>query len=86
MPRTISIEPSPTANILGAEHPDTLNSRNNLAGAYHHAGDLTRAISIYEMVLADCERILGAENRHTEVVRKNLAAAWKDYESGGFAG
>ena len=32
--------------VLGADHPDTLTSRNNLAHAYQSAGDLGRAIPL----------------------------------------
>ncbi|MFF7866178.1 tetratricopeptide repeat protein, partial [Streptomyces qaidamensis] len=33
--------------VVGDTHPQTLNSRNNLAGAYESAGDLGRAIPLY---------------------------------------
>ena len=39
--------------VLGADHPDTLASRNNLAAAYQAAGDLGRAIPLFEQTLAD---------------------------------
>ena len=39
--------------VLGEDHPDTLASRNNLAAAYQAAGDLGRAIPLYEQTLAD---------------------------------
>ncbi|MEV4364552.1 tetratricopeptide repeat protein, partial [Nonomuraea sp. NPDC049625] len=42
--------------VLGVDHPDTLSSRNNLAGAYESAGDLGRAIPLYEATLAERER------------------------------
>ena len=35
-------------HILGDEHPDTLTTRHNLAGAYQSAGRLTEAIAQYE--------------------------------------
>ncbi|WP_157619817.1 tetratricopeptide repeat protein, partial [Saccharothrix sp. NRRL B-16348] len=35
------------------DHPNTLASRNNLAGAYETAGDLGRAIPLYEASLVD---------------------------------
>jgi len=63
------------ARVLGADHPDTLGSRNNLAGAYESAGDLGRAIPLYEQTLADRERVLGADHPQTKIVRGNLAAA-----------
>ncbi len=61
--------------VLGADHPDTLTSRNNLAGAWQAAGDLGRAIPLYEQTLADSVRVLGADHPQTKVVRGNLAAA-----------
>ncbi|MGV9383444.1 tetratricopeptide repeat protein [Nonomuraea sp. NPDC003707] len=58
--------------VLGANHPDTLTSRNNLAHAYQAAGDLSRAIPLYEATLADSERVLGADHPMTRTVRGNL--------------
>jgi tetratricopeptide (TPR) repeat protein len=60
--------------ILGADHPDTLSSRNNLAGAYESAGRLDEAIGLHEQTLADRERILGADHPNTLTSRNNLAA------------
>ncbi|RRD22244.1 tetratricopeptide repeat protein, partial [Actinomyces bowdenii] len=51
--------------MLGADHPDTLASRNNLAYAYGAVGDLGRAIPLYEQNLADRERVLGADHPST---------------------
>ena len=39
--------------VLGADHPQTLTSRNNLAYAYQSAGRLDQAIPLYERTLAD---------------------------------
>jgi len=61
--------------VLGPDHPGTLGSRNNLALAYEDAGDLGRAIPLYEQALADSTRILGADHPQTNIVRGNLAAA-----------
>ena len=61
--------------MLGPDHPQTLTSRNNLAYAYQDAGDLGRAIPLYEQTLADCVRVLGADHPQTKIVRGNLAAA-----------
>ncbi|MEU8396999.1 tetratricopeptide repeat protein [Nonomuraea sp. NPDC048892] len=57
---------------LGADHPSTLISRNNLAHAYQSAGDLGRAIPLHERTLADRERVLGADHPTTRTVRDNL--------------
>jgi tetratricopeptide (TPR) repeat protein len=62
--------------VLGADHPDTLGSRNNLAGAHESAGDLGRAIPLYEQTLADSMRVLGADHPRTLTSRNNLAGAY----------
>ncbi|MGV1006762.1 MAG: tetratricopeptide repeat protein, partial [Candidatus Nanopelagicales bacterium] len=51
--------------VLGPDHPDTLASRNNLAGAYYAAGDLERAIPLFQANLTDSERILGPNHPDT---------------------
>ncbi|NAS20077.1 tetratricopeptide repeat protein [Herbidospora sp. NEAU-GS84] len=61
--------------VLGADHPSTLASRNNLASAYREAGDLGRAISLQEQTLADCERVLGGDHPDTLASRNNLAGS-----------
>ncbi|MFE6825946.1 tetratricopeptide repeat protein, partial [Streptomyces sp. NPDC057690] len=66
--------------LLGEEHPNTLVTRNNLAGAYESSGDLRRAITLYEQTLSDEVRLLGEEHPNTLVTRNNLAGA---YESSG---
>ena len=63
--------------VLGADHPQTLASRNNLAGAYQAAGDLGRAIPLYEQTLADSARVLGADHPDTLASRNNLAGAYQ---------
>ena len=63
--------------ILGDEHPDSLASRGNLAGAYESAGRLGEAIPLYEQVLADRVRVLGDDHPHTLVSRGNLAGAYE---------
>ncbi|MFN8083979.1 MAG: tetratricopeptide repeat protein [Dermatophilaceae bacterium] len=69
--------------VLGPDHPDTLASRNNLAGAYQAAGDLGQAIPLYEATLTDIERVLGPDHPDTLASRNNLAYA---YESAGDLG
>ncbi|MEO3859689.1 FxSxx-COOH system tetratricopeptide repeat protein [Acrocarpospora sp. B8E8] len=68
---------------LDADHPNTLSSRSNLAAAYRAAGDLGRAIPLFEQTLADCERVLGGDHPDTLASRNNLAGA---YESAGDLG
>jgi tetratricopeptide (TPR) repeat protein len=63
--------------VLGTEHPHTLTSRNNLAGAYESAGDPGRAIPLLEQALADRQRVLGADHPHTLTSRNNLAYSYQ---------
>ena len=62
--------------VLGADHPDTLTVRNNLAGAYKSAGRLAEAVELFERVLADRVRVLGPDHPDTLAARNNLAGAY----------
>ena len=61
--------------MLGEDHPNTLAIRNNLASAYQSAGQLDKAIPLYEQTLTDTRRVLGADHPITATVRGNLAQA-----------
>ena len=77
---TLDVAVDALAGLLGPDHPDTLASRTNLAGAYESAGRLTEAITLLEQVLPDSIRVLGEDHPHTLTSRNNLAGA---YESAG---
>jgi len=64
--------------VLGADHPDTLATRNNLAIAYSDAGRTDEAIRLYEQILADMERVLGADHPYTLATRSNRTDAYRD--------
>jgi hypothetical protein len=61
--------------VPGGDHPQTLATCSDLAGAYWDAGDLGRAIPLFEQTLADSVRVPGEEHPQTKIVRGNLAAA-----------
>jgi hypothetical protein len=63
---------------LGAEHPDTLTSRSNLALALWDLGRLEDAESEYRAVLEARTRILGAEHPDTVGSRNNLGLVLRD--------
>ena len=66
---------------LGPAHPDTLSRRNTFARASESAGDLGRAIPLYEQTLTDSERVLGPDHPDTLHSRGNLAVAlWRNGE------
>ena len=77
---TLDVAVDALEGLLGPDHPDTLASRSNLAGAYESAGRLTEAITLYEQVLPDRIRVLGEDHPDTLTSRNNLAYA---YESAG---
>jgi hypothetical protein len=64
--------------VLGAEHPDTLRVRVDLAFWTGQAGDFAGARDQYAALLPACERVLGAEHPDTLKVRVDLAtwAGW----------
>ena len=64
-------------DALGPHHPDTLTSRNSLAGSYRDAGRLDKAIALYEQILEDSIRVLGLDHPRTLTSRFNLAGAYR---------
>ena len=64
-------------DVLGPHHPDTLTSRNSLAGSYRDAGRLDKAIALYEQILEDSIRVLGPDHPGTLTSRFNLAGAYR---------
>ena len=56
------------------DHPDTLESQNDLAMRSLAAGRTAEAIPLLERTLADCERVLGADHPWTKGAREGLAA------------
>ena len=74
---TLDVAVDALDGLLGPDHPRTLTSRDNLAGAYRAAGRLTEAITLYEQVLPDRIRVLGEDHPDTLASRNNLAYAYK---------
>ena len=64
-------------DVLGPHHPDTLTSRNSLAGSYRDAGRLDKAIALYEQILEDSIRVLGLDHPGTLTSRFDLAGAYR---------
>ena len=58
---------------LGAEHPDTASSLNNLAGLYRDQGNMRRRSRSTMRALAIREQQLGAEHPDTASSLNNLA-------------
>ena len=66
------------ADALGPDHPHTLATRGNLAGAHQGAGNASTAIDMYEALLPNLVGILGPNHPHTLTTRNNLAAAHQE--------
>ena len=64
-------------DVLGPDHPDTLTSRNSLAGSYRDAGRLDKAIALYEQTLGDSVRVLGSDHPDALTARNTLAGAYR---------
>ena len=60
-------------HTFGAEHPETLMSRNNLASVLRAQGKHAEAEQENRLVLQLRGRVLGAEHPHTLMSRNNLA-------------
>ncbi|MEU0739142.1 tetratricopeptide repeat protein, partial [Streptomyces sp. NPDC006134] len=58
--------------ILGDTHPQTLASRNNLAGAYQAAGDLHRAAPLYGTASPQGEQVLDDARPDTLTIRDSF--------------
>ncbi|WP_309344248.1 tetratricopeptide repeat protein, partial [Actinomyces naeslundii] len=74
---TLTESVTQAGKALDPDHPHTLISRNNLAGAYQDAGRLDEAISLHEQTLEDSTRILGPDHPDTLISRNNLAGAYQ---------
>jgi Tetratricopeptide repeat len=57
---------------LGANHPSTATSLNNLAGLYESTGRYLEAEPLYVRSLQIAENILGANHPNTQIIRENL--------------
>ncbi|MCS7046732.1 MAG: tetratricopeptide repeat protein, partial [Gemmataceae bacterium] len=63
---------------LGADHPDTLASMNNLAACCWSMQRLDRSVPLFEEVLPHLEKKLGREHPDTQLAAANLAVNYKD--------
>jgi tetratricopeptide (TPR) repeat protein len=61
--------------VLGADHPRTLNTANNLAGALYAQGKYSEAATMIRETFAVKQRVLGADHPSTLRTATNLADA-----------
>jgi hypothetical protein len=58
--------------VLGADHPDTLTRRADLAHAYYAAGRLTDATTLLRDTLSRCEQALPPGDPLTQTLRTSM--------------
>jgi tetratricopeptide (TPR) repeat protein len=61
--------------VLGPEHPDTLQSMNNLAVLYNKQGKHTQAEALFTQVLEPVRRVLGKDHPDTLTTLNGLGFA-----------
>ena len=63
--------------VLGADHPDSLRTRNNLAYLLGRAGEVQEAVGQFGRLLQDQVRVLGPDHPDSRTARNNLAH-WRE--------
>ncbi|MGW1878770.1 tetratricopeptide repeat protein [Streptomyces sp. NPDC001975] len=66
------------ADLLGAEHPETLNAQHYLAGALHDIGELSQAEALYRQVWEEHRRARGEEFALALTARHELGRVLHD--------
>ncbi|WP_433206341.1 tetratricopeptide repeat protein [Nocardia sp. CA-107356] len=61
---------------LGHDHPDTNETRDRLADAYHRAGRGDDEVPLLKQLLAYRERVLGHDHHDTNVVHNRLGGTY----------
>ncbi len=59
--------------VLGADHPETLRIRHNIAAWTGETGEAREALRLYRELLPDQTRVLGADHPDTLRARANIA-------------
>ena len=67
---------------LGADHPDTAQSLNNLALLYESQGRYPEAEPLYKRALTIAEAVLGSEHPTTVLFRDNYEALQRRLSEG----
>jgi CHAT domain-containing protein/tetratricopeptide (TPR) repeat protein len=65
-------------NQLGAEHPSTLNTMNNLAFLYKEQGRFKEAEPLFKQCLVVAEKIYGLDHPEVAGILNNLALLYRD--------
>ena len=69
--------------MLGADHPNTAESLNNLAVLYRVQERHTEAAPLLKKAVEIMERVLGAEHPNTKIMRENYEGLLADINEKG---
>ena len=72
--------------VLGADHPETATSLNNLAGLYRAQGLYVEAAPMVMEAVEIMERVLGAEHPNTKITHENCEVLLAEMKEKGVAG
>ena len=72
--------------MLGADHPETATSLNNLAGLYRAQGLYVEAGPMVMEAVEIIERVLGAEHPNTIITHENYEVLLAEMKEKGVAG
>ena len=72
--------------VLGADHPDTAISLNDLASLYRAQGRYVEAAPMYKEAVEIVERVLGAEHPNTKITHENYEVLLAEMKEKGVAG
>ena len=72
--------------MLGADHPETATSLNNLAGLYRAQGLYVVAAPMVMEAVEIMERVLGAEHPNTKIMHENYEVLLAEMKEKGVAG
>jgi tetratricopeptide (TPR) repeat protein len=64
--------------VLGAAHPDTATTYNNIAMVYRNQGKYEQALEWYAKALPVCVKVLGLNHPKTKTVINNMEIAYKN--------
>src|SRR5258708_1212199 len=65
--------------MLGADHPDTAQSLNNLAGLYHTQGKYEQAEPLFQRALKIHKQVYGKDHPDIASNLNNLAGLYDDH-------
>jgi hypothetical protein len=64
---------SDRVRVLGPDHPQTLDTRRNIAASTRSCGDLSEALRLFTEQLPDVNRVRGPNHPYTDSIQNSIA-------------